>query len=390
MKKFAKYILMGITLITVLLLNNNAIGEIANNMKPVVVTASRIEENIDETGSAVSIVTAEDIKQSGATQVKEVLREVTGIDVVSTGAFGGTSSLYMRGANPNHTRMMIDGVKVYDPIRSDGAFNFANLTANNIERIEVIRGGQSSVWGSSAMGGVINIITKKGQEDSEISAKFEGGSHDTYSETVNASGLIGALSYATSFTRTDSEGISKAGNRYGNHEEDGYQNTSFSGRFNYKVSDDIDIGLITRYTNTRFEFDDAAGVGGDDVNRRGISEQTLFSSFIDQDILENWSHHFQTSWTRNVRQDNDDIDIIDTSISDYRRDWFNGVNLAFDWQHIINPVEWDTISTGIQYDREEGKTRTITRQLATNFGYYFENKLRLFDNLQSCLSLSRD
>ncbi|MBM4278878.1 MAG: TonB-dependent receptor, partial [Deltaproteobacteria bacterium] len=144
-------------------------------LEKVVVTATRVETPIEEIASSITVIPSEEIVRKQKTSVLEVLRGLPGLDVVQTGGTGGTTSIFLRGANSEHTLVMIDGVEVNDPISPGRSYDFAHLTVDNIERIEVIRGPQSTLYGSDAIGGVINIITKKGEGKPKFSLSAEGG-----------------------------------------------------------------------------------------------------------------------------------------------------------------------------------------------------------------------
>src|SRR4030043_83691 len=132
-------------------------------LEGVVVTATRVETPIEEIASSISIIFSKEIEEKQKTTVLEALRDVQGLDVVQTGGAGSHTSIFLRGANSEHTLVMIDGVEVNDPISPGRSYDFANLTVDNIERIEVIRGPQSTLYGSDAIGGVVHIIKQKGE-----------------------------------------------------------------------------------------------------------------------------------------------------------------------------------------------------------------------------------
>ena len=130
----------------------------AFRLDPLIITATRSAERLSQTTRSVTVVGAEDIAARGTRTVADALRSVPGLDVVRTGALGATTSIFMRGSNANHTVVLIDGVKVN---LAGGAINFSDLSVDNIERVEVVRGSASTLYGSGAIGGVIHIITKK-------------------------------------------------------------------------------------------------------------------------------------------------------------------------------------------------------------------------------------
>src|SRR4030043_196166 len=185
-------------------------------LEEVVVTATRVETPIEEIASSITIISSKEIERKQKTTVLEALRNIPGLDVVQTGGAGSQTSIFLRGANSEHTLVMIDGVEVNDPISPGRSYNFANLTVDNIERIEIIRGPHSTLYGSDAIGGVINIITKKGAGEPKVWTSFEAGSYATFKEVVGSDGEIRGLHYSLTCSRLDTEGISKADEKYNN------------------------------------------------------------------------------------------------------------------------------------------------------------------------------
>ena len=134
----------------------------AREMDDLVVTATRLATPRGELASSVTVITAEDIKRKQYRSVPQALRSVPGLHVVQTGGPGQQTSVFMRGANSNHTLVLIDGIEASDPSSPNGAVDFSNLWLDNIERIEIVRGAQSTLYGSDAIGGVIQITTRRG------------------------------------------------------------------------------------------------------------------------------------------------------------------------------------------------------------------------------------
>ncbi len=126
----------------------------------------------------------------------DALVDVPGLNVVQTGGPGGTTSVFIRGTNSNHTKVLIDGIDVSDPSSPDGSFDFSNILTAGVDRIEVLRGPQSGLYGSDAVGGVINIITKSGSGPAQFHGSIEGGSFGTFNQTAGASGSVSRFSYA--------------------------------------------------------------------------------------------------------------------------------------------------------------------------------------------------
>lgn len=222
-------------------------------LKPLSVTTTRTPTPLEDLPSSITIITAKEIKEKQYTQVLNLLREEVGMDVVQSGPLGGSTSVFLRGATSASTLVLVDGIQVNS--NTTGAFNFANLTTDNVERIEIMRGPQSTLWGADAVGGVINIITKKGKGKPSHSFSFEGGSYGTFKESIHSSGAFEKFDYSLGVSRTDSDGFSSANVDRGNTEEDGYENSSFSTRLGYDFQEEGRVEFIGRYIRSLAQFD---------------------------------------------------------------------------------------------------------------------------------------
>src|SRR2546426_6753650 len=173
-------------------------------LDPVIVTATKTETPAEQLGASVSVVTEDDFKTYHYETVEDALRTVPGVEIRRSGSVGKISSISIRGANPNQVQVLIDGVRVKSPM--SGQIDLSDVSPELIDRIEVIRGAQSTLYGADAMGGVINIITKKGK--GPVSATVEGaaGNYDTYQGRATASGAYKLLDYAFSISHLESNG----------------------------------------------------------------------------------------------------------------------------------------------------------------------------------------
>ncbi|TDJ48859.1 MAG: TonB-dependent receptor [Nitrospina sp.] len=289
MKIFKKLSLM----ICILLLPLAAFGEDnVEELEPIEIMATRTSITEENQSAAITIITQEEIQQKQHMQVKDILREQLGINVVTVGPLGATSTVFMRGANSQSTLVMIDGVQVN--ANTTGGFDFSNLQMDNIERIEILRGPQSTLWGGDAVGGVINIITKKGKGKPTHSLAFEGGSFATFKETLTSSGAIQKFDYALSASRTDSEGFSSASEERGATENDGFGNTTLSSRLGLNFLDDGRIDFIGRYLKTRNDFD-ALGPT-DSIPETGLTEAFTVALPIQKSITSWWDSRINTNF----------------------------------------------------------------------------------------------
>ena len=184
----------------------------------------------------------------------------------------------MRGANSDHTLVLIDGIEANDPSSPSRAFDFSTLTVDDIDRIEVLRGPQSTLWGSNAIGGVINVITKRGQGPLSGYVSAEGGSFNTYRESVGFSGSEKIVNYSLNLTQANSQGFPAADAKYGNKTPDGYDNLSMATRFGLTLSKQFDIDVIARIQHDRVRIDNGGGPGQDDPTAGSRAIRILFAS----------------------------------------------------------------------------------------------------------------
>jgi vitamin B12 transporter len=232
----------------------------------VVITATRSPEAIARVGSAVTVLTSEEIARSSPLSVADVLRNVPGLDVTETGGPGATTNVRLRGANSGHTLVLIDGVRINDPASASGEFDFSSLLPTAIERIEVLRGPQSALYGSDAIGGVINIITKRGGGPTTVSVDAMAGAYGTLAGGATVTGGVDNWAWAVSLGGQRSDGFSRYGyrinrleRRFTALESDGFERYGGHARLGYRGENglSIDIGLIG--VSTRLDYDAAFG-----------------------------------------------------------------------------------------------------------------------------------
>lgn len=221
----------------------------------IVVTASRGETPLSQVGQSVTIITAEDIKTRQSVAVVDLLRTVPGVTFTRNGGIGTSTSVNIRGADSDQTVALIDGVKLNDPSSPGSGFNFGNLLTGNISRIEVVRGSQSVLWGSQAIGGVVNIITREPTEALTFNANAEYGWRDTGQVVGNASGKFGPVSASVGAGYLRSDSFSTYNEARGATERDGYENYGANAKFNVALSDAISVDLRGWYSNGTTGFD---------------------------------------------------------------------------------------------------------------------------------------
>ncbi|WP_267386329.1 TonB-dependent receptor [Sphingomonas sp. GC_Shp_3] len=218
----------------------------------VVVTAARAPGGISTAtlGSSATVVTAQDLSDRQTVIVSDVLRDVPGISVNRTGAVGGMTQVRIRGAESNHTLVLIDGIEAADPYY--GEYDFASLTADPGARVEVLRGEQSALYGSDAIGGVINYITPTGREMPGFAGRIEAGSFNTVDGAVRGAGTAGDFDYAVggSYSGIGGYVVAPAGDR-----RIGSKIGTVNGKFGYQ-SEDFGLRGVVRYTHIDADVND--------------------------------------------------------------------------------------------------------------------------------------
>src|ERR1700730_17222954 len=224
----------------------------------IVITATRIPTPELDVASSVTVVTADEIAARQERTFAEVLKDVPGLNVVQQGGPGAETSVFMRGTNSNHTKVLVDGIDVSDPSNANAAFDFGQLLTQDIERVEVLRGPQSGLYGSDAIGGVINVITRAGAGPMKLSASVEGGTFDSFNQTAGVSGSQETFHYSANVAHLHSGStpvtpldLLAPGEPRNN---DYYDNFTVSSKLGFDVTPDLDLGLVARYTNTHLHY----------------------------------------------------------------------------------------------------------------------------------------
>ena len=229
----------------------------ATGVAEVVVTANRTAQARDRVGQSVTVLTDAVIRSSQATAAADLLARTPGVSFTRNGGPGASTSLNIRGAESQHTVVLIDGVKLNDPSSTQGGLNAGNLLIGDIARIEVLRGAQSTLWGSQAIGGVVNIVTREPEEVFEASANVEAGARDTAYLRAGVGGRSDRVAWrlAGGYYTTDGFSAYRLG-----RERDGYINAGASGRLRATLTDAISAEVRAVYSRGRNDFD---AVGAD-------------------------------------------------------------------------------------------------------------------------------
>jgi vitamin B12 transporter len=336
----------------------------------VVVTATGTEISKDKAGgNTVTVITEKDIEAMKATSVSEVIKTVPGLDIAANGGPGTSTSVFLRGADAKNTLVLVDGVMMNDPSSANRSADLANLTVDNIERIEVVKGPMSVMYGSNAASGVVNIITKKGKGPLSLFADISAGSYGTVKTGAGMTGRAQDFSYSLSASGTRADGFSVADDRNGKidrdgntREKDGYENLTLSGRAGYDFSKDTGIDLVARYTDASTELDDyGSGYAGDAFvydpvarsysadpssphkrkvdTRQSLAKASLKNAFFERALTTNLSYSCSDQKREYTNNDGSD------------GGFYKGGNQEIGFQGDLN-FDTNTLSAGVTFGRE--------------------------------------
>src|SRR5438067_2616432 len=205
--------------------------------QPVIVSATRTDIPLSESPATVSVVRSEDIEQKQIERVGDALRQVPGLAVVQTGTAGQLTSVFTRGLASDHTQVLLDGIPINQGLA--GLYDFANLTTDDIDRIEIVRGPQSTLYGPRALAGVIQLFTRRGDGTPGGTVLSEAGSYGTFREALESDGKIGQFDYSVGASRIDTD------NARPNNQ---YRNTDVIGNVGWSPEKAFRVGLLFTYS----------------------------------------------------------------------------------------------------------------------------------------------
>jgi vitamin B12 transporter len=298
----------------------------------IVVSATRTEIPEDRSPASLTVVDSQEMEEKQIERVADALREVPGLSIVQTGTPGQLTSVFTRGLNSNQTQVMLDGIPLNQGL--SGAFNFADLTIDNIGRIEVTRGPQSTIYGPSAMAGVVQIFTKQGDGPPTVTLTSEGGSYDTFRETIASEGKIGQFDYSVGASRLDTD------NARPNNQ---YRNSAAIADLGWSPDAQLRLGILLTYSLS--DTGDPNTIFDPKPYDNLLVERWLIAPHVDLKVTDWWEHKiiFSFDHERQVNDPNDDGFTFAT------RALFERTQI--DYQNNLRPASWLTITSGFFYDR---------------------------------------
>jgi vitamin B12 transporter len=322
----------------------SADGDQLPEAEPVVVSATRFDIPLDRSPASVSVISSQDIDNKQIERAADALREVPGLAVVQTGTPGQLTSVFMRGLPSQDMQVLLDGIPINQGLA--GQFDFANLTTDNFDRIEIVRGPQSTIYGPRALAGVVQIFTKRGEGTPGITVSEEGGTYDTFRETLQSDGKIDIFDYSIGASRLDTD------NARPNNQ---YRNTAGVADLGLSLSETLRVGSLFMYS----------------LSDTGNPNSIFTPKPLDNFLTERWliGPHLDWKptdwWEQKLVFDYDH----ERQVNDPNQDGFVGPTRALfrqtqlDYQNDIRPVSWLTLTNGFFFYRvESGQERPFVSQ----------------------------
>jgi vitamin B12 transporter len=363
----------------------------------IIVEGSRLEQPATEMGSSVSIITADDISRLGFDFAGDAIAAAPGVTVNQNGTFGGTATVRIRGASSEQTLVLIDGVPVNDSTAPGGGYDFARLDTENIARIEILKGPQSTLWGTDAIGGVVSITTKEPEKRLAGSAFGEYGSFNTFRGGASIGNSGDAGDFRVALTGMSTDGISRADEQNGNTEDDGFDSLTASAKAGLNLPSNARLSATLLWNDAETEFDSFDGTAqgsvadGDESSETGqlsgdISlKAPLFDGRLENLLLVGYAQIDRKNFTNGIESFSTDGDRVvyryqgtlniddrnkmafgaerEDSSADGESTWINGLFALYEYK----PVESLTLTGGLRLDDHERFGSETTGRVAAAF-----------------------
>ena len=314
----------------------------------VVVTANRSAQAADRVGQSVTVLTTDRIEASQAVALVDLLARTPGVSVTSNGGPGQPTALRIRGAEGDQTLVVVDGVKLNDPSAPGAGYNFGNLLTGDVARIEVLRGAQSTLWGSQAIGGVVSLVTARPTEPFQASLDAEAGSRGTHYLRGGLGGATDRIDWRVAASHYQTDGFSAFA---GGTEDDAYENTGLSGRVNVAVTDDVSLDLRGVYSSGTVDFDGfpAPAFAFADTNEYGTTKDLVAYAGVNFDLFEDrLKNRVAYGFTRTDRQSFNPAQANTTLTFDSR-----GENRRYEYQGVFDIRDGWVATFGAEHEDSE-------------------------------------
>ncbi len=328
-----------------LLLSTNIFAE--ETLKDItIVSANKTSQSIKDTTSNVTVITAENIEENGYQTVTEAISHTSGISITNNGGPGKVSSIFLRGMKTEKILVLLDGVTLNNPSSTDGQAFFEHISLDNIEQIEIVKGGASSIWGSDASAGVINIITKKAKNGTHGNLSLSYGSYGTKKATASVSYKNNDFDATLSTSKLQSDGFSAKAPR--NDEADGYENTSANLKLAYHFNENNTLSLNYNYIDANSQYDGSfSTLGSNDPIANVDTKQK------DLTLAYHYTTQTYQSRLKYVRSRSDRLDTSDSSFGDALIA-YNAKIDTFSWINTYAYTQHGSVTLGLEHQKTEG------------------------------------
>ncbi len=345
-------------------------------VEKIIVTGTKTWMDAERLGSSVTVITREEIEKSGEKDIASILSKVPGFNLVRSGSRGGIASIFVRGGQSDYNLVMINGVQVN---QSGGGFNISSVTTDNVERIEIIKGAHSSLYGSDAASSVINIITKSGsgkiRKSNSFALGFRAEDAIILEHSSSISGSLENLSYFLVYDTITDEGILETNNEY--------KNNAFTANLNLEATDNLNFSLFSIYKNSKFEF--PTGGAGDRFDTfsdpdQGTKEKSLVTgASIVFSPTQWWENSFKFGYTRLDAENYDGPEPLELDNPFPFDSLDKRISLEYGSSFFIDSDQISSVtSAGFEYEKESFKTDSLNES-RKNYALYFQNNFGLLD-----------
>ena len=363
----------------------------AEDIPVIVISPGKTKQSYDEVGSSVSVIDSGTIESSSSYFLSEILgSNINGSNMFQAGGAGTNTGIQLRGLEKRYSTVYIDGVKMSDPSSTDNSFYMENIMKNSIKRVEILKGTQSSLYGSNAIGGTINIITKEGQEGHNQDIQVETGSLNTKNIYYSANGSNDKINYYLGLNRFLTSGISAMNH---NDESDKYRNEGLTGKLRYNFNENLKIENSLRYTNSDVKYDEP-NENTTDINNRSDNIEGTYSLKLTHD-----KNKFKNTISFNKTY----IERAVTSASNTYTNYFGfRDNVGLLGEYNFNLDNKIVYGVEAEFDRARypgdyapsgrGYAKTLMDKDADEhiFSQYFDYQFRPFENIYTTFGLRSD
>lgn len=350
-----------------------------------VVTPDRFPTDASKVTGSITVITNQEMQNRQLRTATEVLKTVPGISVQQSGGVGTQTSVFVRGSNSNHVLVLIDGVNVSDPSSANGAVDFAHFLTENLDRIEVVRGPMSTMYGSQAIGGVINMVTKAGSGPMNGAAFTELGTRLRSNSGGYVRGSEGRFNYNITASGVYSPNDTPVPARFtpngGFVDIDPYRNITLAARLGVELTETTQLNYFARYIDTQVKYDQ---VGLEDPNATGFTQQFFTRLELDGSYFDGrWKPTIGVNYSTIYRHDQD-FPSVQNPFPFTQDGYYNGRRLAADFKNMVKLADDVMVIAGIDYDRTWAYSNVDGAQAwgtMAQTGLYGQLKTTLFDDL---------